>query len=98
MDGLDKSGSYSLLESYVVCTQSSQLSYCSPTGEHLSSCKEVSSYLKPYLGINENDAKLEGADPQELQVVDSIDVSSYFLKFLMPNFVLVIEINNLIIH
>lgn len=48
--------------------------YISPTGEQLSSCKEVSSYLQKYFGIN--DAKLvrdSRVDVQQLQRVDSVD-------------------------
>uniref|UniRef100_A0A803LGP7 Uncharacterized protein n=1 Tax=Chenopodium quinoa TaxID=63459 RepID=A0A803LGP7_CHEQI len=48
--------------------------YLSPTGEQLSSCKEVSSYLQSYFGIN--DAKLVRdirGESQQLQIVDSVN-------------------------
>ncbi|XP_021753212.1 uncharacterized protein LOC110718639 isoform X2 [Chenopodium quinoa] len=48
--------------------------YLSPTGEQLSSCKEVSLYLQSYFGIN--DAKLvrdNRVESQQLQTVDSVN-------------------------
>ncbi|KAL2937306.1 Methyl-CpG-binding domain-containing protein 8 [Bienertia sinuspersici] len=48
--------------------------YISPTGDQFSSCKEVSSYLQSYFGIN--DAKLvrdNRVEFQQLQTVDSVN-------------------------
>ncbi|XP_021837984.2 uncharacterized protein [Spinacia oleracea] len=48
--------------------------YISPTGEQLLSCKEVSSYLQSYFGINDvqlvRDSRVES---QQLQTVDSVN-------------------------
>ncbi|KAH9621918.1 hypothetical protein KSS87_008018, partial [Heliosperma pusillum] len=53
--------------------------YISPTGEHLSSGKEVSSYLKSYFGIN--DTKLlrdsrEDLHSRDLQQLQSVDLNN----------------------
>ncbi|XP_074275601.1 uncharacterized protein LOC141599478 isoform X2 [Silene latifolia] len=45
-----------------------------PTGEHLSSCKEVSSYLKSYFGIN--DTKLLRDSRGDLQQLESLDLNN----------------------
>lgn len=46
--------------------------YISPTGEHLASCKEVTSYLKSYFGINDTSVlrDIRDEEHQHQQIVD----------------------------